>query len=95
MRLDSPDAGRNFDIIEQLEPLAEERGITLSQLAIAWILTSPIVSSVISGPRLLSHLEDNVGALEVVLDEKALAAIDEIAAPGSGAGPDYNYPTRS
>lgn len=94
MRLDSPDATRNFDIIEKIEPLASSRGITLSQLAIAWILSSPIVSSVISGPRLLEHLEDNVKSLDVELDSEILEAVDEIAPPGSGAGSDYNYPTR-
>jgi aryl-alcohol dehydrogenase-like predicted oxidoreductase len=94
MRLDAPDAARNFDIIEGLEPIAEARGITLSQLAISWLLTSRAVSSVISGPRLLEHLEDNVKSLEVSLDEEALAEIDTIAPPGSGPGADYNYPSR-
>jgi aryl-alcohol dehydrogenase-like predicted oxidoreductase len=56
--------------------------------------TSPVISSVISGPRILAHLEDNAKALDITLDDEDLKAIDEIATPGSGAGADYNYPTR-
>ena len=92
MRLDSPDADNNFTILEALEPLARKEGISMSQLALAWILRNPIISSVISGPRILEHLEDNVKSFEVSLDEETVAAIDEIAPPGSGSDAGYAYP---
>jgi aryl-alcohol dehydrogenase (NADP+) len=91
MHLDSPDAERNFDIIEKLVPLAEQRGLPLSQFSLAWVLRNPAVTSVIIGPRLIGHLEDNLKSLDVALDDEALTAVDKIAPPGSGD--DREYPS--
>lgn len=81
IRYDTEEGERNLDIVERLAPLAEERGLTLSQFSLAWLLSNPAVSSVICGPRILEHFEDNVKADEVTLDAEALAAVDEIVPP--------------
>ena len=89
MRVDGPDADRNYDILEKLEPVVKERGVTMSQFSLAWLLKNPAITSVLSGPRILSHLEDNIKALEVELDEEAMKAVDEIAPPKSGSNAEY------
>ncbi len=67
---------RNLDLVEQLIPIAERKGCTLAQLAIAWLLAHDVTASVIAGVTKLAHLEDNVGAIEVSLTEEDLAEID-------------------
>lgn len=80
---------RAFDVIEPLAELAAEKEITLSQLALAWVLQQPGVTSPIIGPRTLDQLEDNLLALEVAFTADELARIDEISPPGSHAAPFY------
>ncbi|KKK45452.1 hypothetical protein LCGC14_3165460, partial [marine sediment metagenome] len=84
VKTESPDGQRKFDIVDRLMPLAEARGITLSQFALAWLLKNPVVTTVICGPRLLSHFKDNVKADEVELDDEAMSAVDEICQPKTG-----------
>jgi len=69
--------------VAQLEPIAVELGATLAQLAIAWCMKNPSVSSVITGASKLSQLQSNLGALEVAdkLTPELLARIDAITAP--------------
>ena len=80
---DSDAAERRFDAIEDLISLAEDHGATLSQFALAWLLTRPEVTAPIIGPRTSEQLADNVGALQVELLDKALEAVDEIVPPGT------------
>ncbi len=92
VELKGPGAGRFFDIIEELTPIAEEIGASLSQFSLAWLLHRPVVTSVICGPRLTEHLEDNVKALDVRLSREIMEKVDAIAPPGSGDNPNYkNY----
>jgi len=65
--------------VEALRPLAEELGVTLSQLALAWCLRQRGVSSVIVGVTRISQLEDNAGAAGVALPDEIAAKIDAIA----------------
>jgi voltage-dependent potassium channel beta subunit len=69
-----------LDIVRILEVVAAELGITLAQLALAWILRRKEVSSVITGASKISQLEDNLAAAEAVnlLTDDVLAQIDEI-----------------
>jgi voltage-dependent potassium channel beta subunit len=64
--------------VHQLKPMADQLGITRAQLAIAWILRQPGVSSVITGATNASQIESNVKASEVELAEDVLAQIDEL-----------------
>jgi aryl-alcohol dehydrogenase-like predicted oxidoreductase len=67
--------------VQRLVPLAEQAGLTMAQLAIAWVLQNPDVSSAIVGATRPEQLEDNVKAAGVRLDADLLKAIDEIVDP--------------
>ncbi len=81
---------RIFDVVEQLKPIAEARGCTLAQLALAWSMVHPGVTSAIIGPRTMEQLEDNLGALSVALSAEELAQIDAIVPPGQMVAPFYD-----
>jgi aryl-alcohol dehydrogenase-like predicted oxidoreductase len=67
--------------VQQLKPLAEQAGLTMGQLAIAWVLQNPNVSSAIIGASRPEQVLDNVKAAGVTLDAGLLKAIDEIVDP--------------
>jgi len=64
--------------VQQLQPIAEALGVTMAQLALAWVLREPNVASAIIGASRPEQVEDNVGAVGVELDDATLARIDEI-----------------
>jgi len=64
--------------VTKLTEIAEDLGITMSQLALAWILRRDEISSVITGATKISHIESNVGASEVDLSDDTLQQIEEI-----------------
>jgi aryl-alcohol dehydrogenase-like predicted oxidoreductase len=64
--------------VQQLRPIADELGITLAQLAIAWVLREPNVASAIIGASRPQQVDDNVGAVGVELDEATERRIDDI-----------------
>jgi voltage-dependent potassium channel beta subunit len=68
----------NLRKVERLRPIAEELGLSLAQLAVAWTLRQPNVSSAIIGASRPEQVEDNVKASGVVIPDEALAKIDEI-----------------
>jgi aryl-alcohol dehydrogenase-like predicted oxidoreductase len=67
--------------VQKLRPLADQAGLTMAQLAIAWVLQNPNVSSAIVGATRPSQLEDNVKAAGVKLDADLLKAIDDALDP--------------
>lgn len=67
--------------VQRLKPLAEQAGLSMGQLAIAWVLQNPNVSSAIIGASRPEQVRDNVAAAGVRLDADLLKAIDEIVAP--------------
>ncbi|MFC8530350.1 aldo/keto reductase [Nocardia sp. NPDC057227] len=72
---------------EELAKLADDAGLTLVHLALAFVLQHPAVSSVIIGPRTEEHLLGQLGAVDVRLDAELLDRIDAIVAPGSTLSP--------
>ncbi|RYZ10085.1 MAG: aldo/keto reductase [Myxococcales bacterium] len=78
--LDNP---RAFDAVEALDGVAKEKNVPLSQLALAWTVRQPGITSPIIGPRTLEQLEDNLLALNVTFTEAELKRIDSISPPGS------------
>lgn len=78
---------RNFmtpeilEAVQQVKPIAEEAGCSMSQLALAWCLRDPGISSVIMGASRTRHVDDNVAAADLVLDPAMLARVDEVLAP--------------
>jgi aryl-alcohol dehydrogenase-like predicted oxidoreductase len=85
--LSIPANQRKLDAAEALAQLAEEAGLELIHMAIAFVLRHPAVTSVIIGPRTMEHLESQLGAAEVQLDDKLLDRIDEIVTPGTYVNP--------
>jgi len=79
-----------FDVVEMIEPLAETKGCTLSQFALAWCMGQPGVTSPIIGPRTMEQLEDNLGALEITIGAEERAKIDQLVPPGSMFAPFYD-----
>jgi aryl-alcohol dehydrogenase-like predicted oxidoreductase len=80
--LSLPENQRKLDAVEELAKLAEEAGITLIHMAIAFVMRHPAVTAPIIGPRTMEQLESQLGAAEVELSDDVLDRIDEIVAPG-------------
>jgi aryl-alcohol dehydrogenase-like predicted oxidoreductase len=66
-----------LEAVARLEPIARDLNLSMSQLALAWVIRQPNVSSAIIGASRPQQIDDNVGAVGVTLDEGTLAAIDE------------------
>ena len=77
---------RNLDKVRQLERLASERGRSVSQLAVAWVLAQPGVHVAIVGSRRAAHIEGSLAALELRLTAEDLAAIDHIMVDAVAVG---------
>jgi aryl-alcohol dehydrogenase-like predicted oxidoreductase len=88
--LSLPANQHKLDAVEELARLAEEAGITLIQLAIAFVLNHPAVTAAIIGPRTMEQLESQLAGADVVLDEALLDRIDEIVPPGTTINPADN-----
>jgi aryl-alcohol dehydrogenase-like predicted oxidoreductase len=71
---------RNLSVVDRLKTLAQERGITLPQLAVAWTLAHPAVEVTIVGARRPVHLEESTAAADIELTPDDLAAIDAVLA---------------
>ncbi len=80
--LDNPDNQRKLDAADQLAVLAEESGVTLVHLALAFVLQHPAVTAPIIGPRTMEQLQTQLGAVDVRLSSDVLDRIDEIVPPG-------------
>ncbi|MCS7061919.1 MAG: aldo/keto reductase [Anaerolineae bacterium] len=80
---------RIFDVIEGLELIAQDKGCTLSQLALAWCTQQPGVTSPIIGPRTMEQLEDNLKALEVMINDEDRRRIDAVIPVGQMVAPYY------
>lgn len=83
------DTDRNWTIVEALEGVAKELAKPESQVALAWLLSKPVVSSVIFGARTLGQLDENLGAAELELPAEALARLDAASAPELGYPYDF------
>jgi aryl-alcohol dehydrogenase-like predicted oxidoreductase len=76
-----------LDAADALGTLADETGISLIHLSLAFVIRHPAVTAAIIGPRTLEQLESQLGAAEVHLDSDVLDRIDEIVAPGTTVNP--------
>jgi aryl-alcohol dehydrogenase-like predicted oxidoreductase len=85
--LSLPGNQRKLDAVEALAQLADEAGIPLIHLAIAFVINHPAVTSAIIGPRTMEHLESQLGAADFTLDPAILDRIDEIVPPGTSVNP--------
>jgi len=78
---------RNLEAVERLIPIAEQAGLSLTHMAMAFVMAHPGVTSAILGPRTMQQLEDLLAGAEVVLNDEILDRIDEVVAPGTDSGP--------
>ena len=78
---------RKLQLVEALGGLAADAGLSLTHLALAWVLVHPAVTSAIVGPRTPDQLADLLGAAEVTLDADLLDRIDELVPPGLNVNP--------
>ena len=81
---------RKLDIVENLAQLAEQQGMTLIDLAIAFVINHPAVTAAIIGPRTMDQLESQLSGAEVTVSTEMLDRIDELVAPGVTVNPDDN-----
>ncbi|MGH7921169.1 MAG: aldo/keto reductase [Candidatus Dormibacteraceae bacterium] len=74
---------RRLDVVEQLIPLAEEAGLPMTHLAMAFTIAHPDVTSALLGPRTMEHLDDLLAGADVTLSDDLLDKIDEIVPPAT------------
>ena len=82
-----PENQRKLEVAEKLARLAEEAGITLLEMALAFVVRHPAVTAAIIGPRTMEHLESQLAAADVELSDEVLDRIDQIVAPGVNLSP--------
>jgi len=80
---------RNLDLVEQVKVMAEDKGCTPAQLALAWVLAQGNDIVPIPGTKRRRYLEENVGALDVRLTQEDLDRLDSIAPMGAASGSRY------
>jgi aryl-alcohol dehydrogenase-like predicted oxidoreductase len=85
--LSQPANQRKLDAVEDLAVVADEAGITLIELAIAFVLNHPAITAAILGPRTMEQLDSQLPAGDVVLDAAVLDRIDQIITPGTTVNP--------
>ena len=73
------DKGRAFDSVDVMRPMAQERGVSVAQVALSWLLHQPQVTSVIVGAKRPDQLTDNIAATRVSLSADELARIDHVS----------------
>jgi aryl-alcohol dehydrogenase-like predicted oxidoreductase len=78
---------RNLDAVERLIPIAEQAGLSLTHMAIAFVMAHPDVTSAILGPRTMQQLDDLLTGAGTSLNDEILDKIDEVVPPGTDAGP--------
>jgi aryl-alcohol dehydrogenase-like predicted oxidoreductase len=81
---------KNIALVREVEKMAEERGCTTAQLALAWVLAQGDDIVPIPGTKHRKYLDENIAALDVKLTGEDLKRLDEILPPGAAAGPRYH-----
>jgi aryl-alcohol dehydrogenase-like predicted oxidoreductase len=79
---------RTWDVIDAVQSIAADRGVSMAQVALAWLVDRPLMTSVILGARTLEQLHDNLGAAGLHLSDEETARLDEASDP---APADYPY----
>ena len=85
--MESPASQRKLELVEALEGLAADSGMSLTHLALAWSLEHPAVTAAIIGPRTMEQLEQQLGAEEHRLSVEVLDAIDKLVPAGTNVDP--------
>lgn len=80
-----------FDVLDVVVSLSERKQVTPYQLALAWVLNQPGITSPIIGPRTMDHLEGALGALSIELTDDDYQQLDAVAPPGRVTVPYYGH----
>ncbi len=88
-RFQGENFGRNLAVVQKVVELAETKGVTASQLALAWVLAQGDDIVPIPGTKRRAYLEENIAALDIELSADDLAAIDAVAPKGVATGNRY------
>jgi aryl-alcohol dehydrogenase (NADP+) len=67
----------DFDVAERAQEIAEARGVTPSQIALAWVLNKPYITAPIIGASKMDHLEQAIAALEIQLSPEEITRLEE------------------
>ncbi len=78
-----------FQVLDQVQEIAGAKGCTASQVALAWCMRQPGVTSPIIGPRTMEHLQDNLGAIAVEITADDRARLDAVSEPEQAIVPYY------
>jgi aryl-alcohol dehydrogenase-like predicted oxidoreductase len=81
---------KNLDLVREVEQMAREKNCTTAQLALAWVLAQGDDIVPIPGTKHVKYLDQNIGALEVHLNQTDLKRLDSILPPGAAAGERYH-----
>jgi aryl-alcohol dehydrogenase-like predicted oxidoreductase len=73
------DKERAWNVIDVMRPIAEAHGCSPARIALAWLLSRPLVTSVIVGAKRLSQLADNIAAIDISLSEEELSRLDAVS----------------
>nr|WP_240929276.1 aldo/keto reductase [Streptomyces coryli] len=84
---------RTWAVVDEVRAVAEERGASMAQIALAWLVDRPAVTSVILGARTMEQLDDNLGAAGLHLSEAERSRLDEASDPNAADYP-YGVPGR-
>jgi aryl-alcohol dehydrogenase-like predicted oxidoreductase len=82
-----PGNQRKLEAADALAKLAEEAGMTLIEMSLAFVIRHPAVTAPIIGPRTMEHLESQLSAADVTLSDELLDRIDEVVPPGINLNP--------
>ncbi|MDX6313365.1 MAG: hypothetical protein QOF44_2829 [Streptomyces sp.] len=88
-RFQGDNLDRNLDLVESLRKIAEQKGVSVAQIAIAWVLAQGEDIVPLVGARTRQRLSEALGALDAALDADELAAIERAVPSGSAAGERY------
>jgi len=78
---------RTWDVIDAVQAIAEDRGVSMAQVALAWLHDRPLMTSVILGARTMEQLEDNLGAAGLHLTAEETTRLDEASDPAPASYP--------
>ncbi|QGZ63273.1 aldo/keto reductase [Paraburkholderia acidisoli] len=70
---------RAWDCVDAMRPIAEKKGVSVAQIALAWLLHQRAVTTVIIGAKRVDQLDDNIAATQVTLSEEELAVLDDVS----------------
>jgi aryl-alcohol dehydrogenase-like predicted oxidoreductase len=77
------DLEKGHDIVETVKEAAQNHGASPAQVALAWLLSRPMVSSVIIAARKITHLKDDIAAIDLKLEDEEMRLLDEASDPGT------------